>query len=325
MSDLALDFSSQTYSASMKKKKSPSIPDSGCEAVIVSHFGVKVLVRFADASTRTENVKRNSGHVVGDDVRISPEGQLKRLPRRTVLTRWDNNAKVRAVAANLDSLGIVVAPAPQTPPGFIERILVAAYAAGLNPFIILNKIDLPTAALLESRLEEEFSNLVDIVRVSATDSYTLSALRQHLATAGRSVLVGVSGSGKSSLLNALIPELDLAVGQLNDDEHGCHITSVSTLTPLPKGGELVDTPGFRDFSPVDVSSEDLAYWYPGFSSILEQHPCRFRNCRHLQEPGCSITAAVASGGLKQERYNLYLHTLAEIEEREKQQSQRGRR
>ncbi|MCA1796686.1 MAG: ribosome small subunit-dependent GTPase A, partial [Geobacteraceae bacterium] len=171
----------------------------------------------------------------------------------------------------------------------------------------------------------EFSALVDIVRVSASDSRNLSDLRQHLVTAGRTVLVGVSGSGKSSLLNALIPELDLAVGQLNDDAHGCHITSVSTLISLPDGGELVDTPGFRDFSPVDVSSEDLAYWYPGFSFILEQQPCRFRNCRHRHEPGCSITAAISSGVLQQERYDLYLQTLTEIEEREKQQSQRGRR
>ena len=318
-------FFTPNIMAFMKKKNSHSAPASGREAVIVSHFGVKVLARFADGTTRMENVKRNSGHVVGDCVTISAAGQLKRLPRRTVLTRWDNNAKVRAVAANLDSLGIVVAPAPQTPPGFIERILVATYAAGLTPFIVLNKIDLPAAAALQSRLEEEFSTLVDIVHVSATDSRNLSALRQHLATAGRTVLVGVSGSGKSSLLNALIPELDLAVGRLSDDDHGCHITSVSTLIPLPDGGELVDTPGFRDFSPVDVSSEDLAYWYPGFSIILEQHPCRFRNCRHRREPGCSITAAVAAGTLKQERYDLYLHTLAEIEEREKQQSQRGRR
>lgn len=309
----------------MKKRTLPSVPETGREGVIVSHYGVKVLVRFADGSTRMENVKRNSGHVVGDCVHISTDGQLKRLPRRTVLTRWDNNAKVRAVAANLDSLGIVVAPVPQTPPGFIERILVATYAAGLKPFIVLNKIDLPPAEALETRLEEEFSALVEIVRVSATDFRNLSALRHHLAAAGRTVLVGVSGSGKSSLLNALIPELDLAVGRLNDDEHGCHVTSVSTLIPLPAGGELVDTPGFRDFSPVDVSSEDLAYWYPGFSPILEQHPCRFRNCRHRHEPGCSITNAVADDTLKQERYDLYLHTLTEIEEREKQQSERGRR
>jgi ribosome biogenesis GTPase len=236
----------------------------------------------------------------------------------------DNSGKPRPLAANLDSLGIVVTSVPQTPPGFVERILVAAYAAGLKPFIVLNKIDLPATSLLREKIEEEFSALAQIVCVSASEKQNLEALRQHLSTAGRTVFVGVSGAGKSSLLNALAPELDLAVGQLNQDQHGCHVTSVSTLITLPDGGELVDTPGFRDFSPVDVSSEDLAYWYPGFSSILGQTPCKFRNCRHRNEPGCSIIAAVDVEMLRRERYELYLEILVEIEEREKQQAQRGR-
>jgi len=308
----------------MKKKTSPAPPGSEREAVIVSHFGVKVLVRFPDGSTHMAHVKRSSGHVVGDCVTICEADQLKRLPRRTLLTRMDNNDKPRPLAANLDSLGIVVAAVPQTPPGFVERILVAAYAAGLKPFIVLNKIDLPATRQLREKLEEEFSPLAAIVCVSASEKHNLEELCQHLASAGRTVFVGVSGAGKSSLLNALVPELDLAVGQLSQDQHGRHVTSVSTLIALPDGGELVDTPGFRDFSPVDVSSEDLAYWYPGFSSILEQTPCKFRNCRHRNEPGCSIIPAVGADTLKPERYELYLQTLTEIEEREKQQSQRGR-
>ncbi len=308
----------------MKKKNSPSKPNATQEAVIISHFGVKVLIRFSDGSTHLAHVKRSSGHVVGDYVTICEADQLRRLPRRTLLTRMDNTGKPRPLAANLDSLGIVVTAAPQTPPGFVERILVAAYAAGLKPFIVLNKIDLPATRLLRENLEENFSSFATIVCVSASEKHNLDGLREHLATAGRTVFVGVSGAGKSSLLNALAPELDLAVGKLNQDQHGCHVTSVSTLITLPDGGELVDTPGFRDFSPVDVSSEDLAYWYPGFSSILEQDPCKFRNCRHRNEPGCSIIAAVDVEMLKNERYELYLQTLAEIEEREKQQAQRGR-
>jgi len=136
-------------------------------------------------------------------------------------------------------------------------------------------------------------------------------LRDFLAK-GRGAFVGVSGAGKSSLMNALCPQAQLEIGSLNDD-HGCHTTSASMLIALPSGGELVDTPGFRDFAPVDVSSEEIAHWFPGFLTILEQSPCRFRNCRHRQEPGCSIKKAIEGGQLTQQRYELYLRSLDDIE------------
>ena len=308
----------------MKKKITTGDRTPGYEGVVVSHYGVKVLVRCSNGGTSMVHVKRNSGHVVGDRVLVSSDGHLQRQPRHTLLNRQDVSGRVRPLAANLDSLGIVVAPRPQSPPGFIERIMVAAYAAGIKPFLVLNKTDLDEAQVFKAELEDSYAALMPLVVVSAKTGRGLDALRHALTVYGRTVLVGVSGAGKSSLLNALVPDMDLAVGELNEREHGCHVTSASTLIALPDGGELVDTPGFRDFTPVDVSSEDLAYWYPGFSAILEHSPCKFRNCRHRQEPGCSIVAAVADATLKSERYELYLRTLAELEEHEQLMSQRGR-
>ncbi|MBN2645068.1 MAG: ribosome small subunit-dependent GTPase A [Desulfuromonadaceae bacterium] len=282
------------------------------DGIIIQHFGVEVAVCRADGSVVTVKVKRNSGHVVGDRVTVQGE-VLTRLDRRTVLQRRDVFNKVKPVAANLDVLGIVVAPQPETPHGFIERAVVAARAAGIRPFLLVNKADFAEAAELSAALRQLFDTIEPCLIVSAKQPGSLLALRRFLAECGRAALVGVSGVGKSSLLNALCPGLALPVGDLNEDLQGAHTSSVSMLMSLPDGGELVDTPGFRDFAPVDVSSEDLSHFFPGFLPILEQASCRFRNCRHRQEPGCAITAAVAQGQMSAERYQRYLETLSELE------------
>jgi len=289
-------------------------PTHGKPGQIISHYGVAVLVRFDDGEEQQVKVKRNSDHVVGDRVTVVGE-RVTSLQRRNALRRRDPFGKVRTLAANLDLLGIVVAVRPQTPPGFIERVVVAARAADIEPLLIVNKQDLPGTWEFDALLHRDFPAMRRL-SVSAKQGSGLEELRHELAEAGRSALVGVSGSGKSSLLNALCPGSDLETGDLNEEDHGCHTTSVSTLLPLPSGGELVDTPGFRDFSPVDVSSEDLSHWFPGLMSVLDEQPCRFRNCRHRQEPGCSIKQAVDQGILSEERYQLYLQTLDELEQLE---------
>ncbi len=299
------------------KKKHVVITETGKEGLIVSHFGVAVLVRYVDVDSNGNHVeervkvKRNSGHVVGDQVQVVGE-VVTGLPRHNALRRRDAFDKVRTMAANLDMLGIVVAPRPETPAGFLERAVVAAHAANIEPCLIVNKCDLASVDSLAEQLGADFPVVTRVFSVSALTGEGLDPLREFLSR-GRSAFVGVSGAGKSSLLNALCPQAHLEIGSLNDDDHGCHTTSVSTLIALPSGGELVDTPGFRDFAPVDVSSEEIAHWFPGFMDILEQQPCRFRNCRHRQEPGCSIKQALENGQLTEQRYELYLRTLDDIE------------
>lgn len=298
-------------------KKKAVTTESGKEGLLVSHLGVAVLVRYDQCDANGQQieervkVKRNSGHVVGDRVRVVGE-VLHGLPRRNALCRRDAFDKVRTMAANLDLLGIVVAPRPETPAGFLERAVVAAHAANIEPCLIVNKCDLDDVDNLTEQLGADFPTVAQMFTVSAHTGQGLDALREFLSR-GRSAFVGVSGAGKSSLMNALCPQAQLEIGSLNDDDHGCHTTSASMLIALPAGGELVDTPGFRDFAPVDVSSEEIAYWFPGFMTILEQQPCRFRNCRHRQEPGCSIKKAIEDGHLSEQRYDLYLRTLDDIE------------
>jgi ribosome biogenesis GTPase / thiamine phosphate phosphatase len=304
-----------------KLDNGPGTPDGpDGDGLILSHFGVAVEVLFADGSRRMVRVKRNSGHVVGDRVRVRGE-VLERLPRQTELRRSDARGAVHLVAANLDVLGIVVAPL--SPVGFIDRAIVAARAAGLEPFVVVNKCDLPEARSLSEALHSTYREAVPFFALSAARGEGLDPLRDFLRQGHRGAFVGSTGVGKSSLLNALCPDIDLKVAEVSDYKYlGRHTTTVSSLHALPGGGELVDTPGFRDFGLVDISCAELAAHFPGFEA-LEEHGCRFHNCRHRQEPGCVVTGLVADGKLCDERYQTYLVVLGEVEAAEASAQRRG--
>lgn len=291
-------------------KRSQQGNAQAASGVIVSHFGVAVEVLFQNEERRMVRVKRNSGHVVGDQVRVVGE-VLERLPRKTELRRSDARGGVHMVAANLDVLGIVVAPG--TPGGFLDRAIVAARAAGLLPFIVFNKCDLPEAREQSTGLAVIYGGILRFFALSAATGEGLEPLRDFLHEGHRGAFVGTTGVGKSSLLNALCPDINLKVGELSDQNWtGRHTTTVSSLHALPGGGELVDTPGFRDFGLVDISTSELVAHFPGFEA-LEQNACRFHNCRHRQEPGCSVRERVESGEIDNDRYQTYLALLTEVE------------
>jgi ribosome biogenesis GTPase len=283
---------------------------------------VSVEVLFCDGAREMVRVKRSSGHVVGDDVLVRGE-VLERLTRRTELRRRDAMGGVHLVGANLDVLGIVVAAFPQPPAGFIDRAIVSARAAGLDPFLVINKCDLDLAADSVAALNGIYAGSVMVFPLSAATGSGLAPLRAFLGAGHRGAFVGTTGVGKSSLLNALCPEIDLKVGGLNLLNYkGCNTTTVSTLHALPDGGELVDTPGFQDFGLVDITMQDLAAHYPGFEET-HQMACRFRNCRHRSEPGCAVIELVAQGRISAERYATYLDILTEVESGELEARQRG--
>jgi len=278
--------------------------------VITAHHGVEVEVAFATGKRRMVRVKRNSGHVVGDDVEVTGE-LLQRLPRRTELRRRDARGGVHLLAANLDVLGIVVALNSLN--GFIDRAIVAARVAKLQPFIVVNKCDLEDTTPLLADLKRIYADSVPVFALSAKSRTGLAPLQAFLKEGHRGVFVGTSGVGKSSLLNAICPAIDLKVGDINvHSGMGRHTTTVSTLHLLSEGGELVDTPGFRDFGLVDILAEELSSHFPGFEEHGEVR-CRFRNCRHRSEPGCAVIRLVELGQIPAERYTTYLELLAEVE------------
>lgn len=289
--------------------------------VIVAHHGIAVLVRFERGGELSVRVKRKSGHVVGDRVEVSGE-RLVRLERRTEVRRRDAKGRVHVVAANLDTLGIVVAPEPLQPPGFIDRAAIAAVEVGMSPLLVVNKADLEGGSAFIKNLEEIHGRQMRILTVSAQTGEGMDRLMDYFEVGRRGLFVGMSGVGKSSLLNQLCPEIDLRVGGLHEiSGQGTHTTTVATLHSLPKGGELVDTPGFRDFGLVDISSETLAttFFNVGADRLP---PCKFTNCRHRSEPECPVLEAIEFGDLSPERYDTYLQLLLEIEAEEEAAWQR---
>ena len=295
-----------------QKKKDSSGSGSERKGVIVAHHGIAVDILFESGERQKVKVKRRAGHVVGDNVVVKDQ-RLMRLPRRTQLCRRDSRGSVRTVGANLDVLGIVVSPLPLPTPGYIDQAIVAAREADLTPVLVINKGDLEDADTFAAGLTSTYGGILDVFVVSAVTGEGLDVLKLYLGQGVRSFFVGITGVGKSSLLNAICPTLDLRVGELYEmGNRGCNTTTVSTLHSLPGGGELVDTPGFNEFGLVDISTDDLAGFFPGFEEAMEGS-CHFRDCRHRTEPGCAVSELVESGRIPEERYNTYLEILAQLE------------
>lgn len=305
-----------------RSKSEGENPAVGNKGTIIAHHGVAVEVLLETGARSMVRIKRRSGHVVGDEVLVSGE-VLHRLPRRTELRRRDITGGIHLVGANLDVLGIVVASLPRPPAGFIDLAVVAARAAGMEPFLVVNKSDMAGSDEFFTSIQAAYDDSLPIFYLSASTGHGLNQLVSFFGQGHRGAFVGTTGVGKSSLLNALCPGIELRVAALkNCNERGCHTTTVSTLHALPEGGELIDTPGFQDFGLVDISAQDLASYFPGFDKISTTG-CRFRDCLHRIEPGCAIIEMVENGELPEDVYSSYLAILQEVEVARAEEERRG--
>jgi len=278
---------------------------------VVAHHGVAVLVRFESGEEKQIWLAPEQRAVVGDRVIVAGR-RLEVKPAIGVLRRRDPRGRERTIASNLDRLFVVIAVEPREPPGYIDRGFVIARAAGIEPAIVVNKLDLPGASELADRLEEIYGDHASIIRVSAETGEGLEALRASIVNGMLGAMVGASGVGKSSLMNALVPDLDLRVSELNRKSgRGRHTTTTATLHSLSNGGYLVDTAGFKDFIAVGVTPTEAAENFPGFESAFEVG-CRFRDCAHKTEPDCAVLAAVESGSIQPGRHRAYLSLLEEL-------------
>jgi ribosome biogenesis GTPase len=247
---------------------------------------------------------------IGDRVLYSPTIQkiVKLLPRKTLLSRPDpHNPRLQLVlAANMDVVVNVVSV--RTPPlrlGLIDRYLIAIQQSGAEPLLCVNKVDLgmPDAVL------QPYQDIgVPIVYCSAATGEGLDELRQRIA--GKlCVFTGHSGVGKSSLLNALAPELSAATAGVSEgNRKGRHTTTSSKIYDLPNGARIIDTPGIRELGLWNVSSDEIRHYFPEFDDFSRQ--CAFSDCSHTHEPRCAVKQALEEGRIPRPRYDAYLRIKA---------------
>lgn len=260
---------------------------------------------------------------VGDEVEIEPENELENTvmivgihPRRNYINRQSPRAKHQhhIIAANLDqSLLVATLRDPRTSQGFIDRFLAASEAYHVPSVIVINKADLFRKK--EQQQFEEWKAMYEavgypVIQTSIKERVGIEAVEAVLK--GKTTLIsGHSGVGKSSLLNAILPQLELNTQEVSDwSGKGMHTTTFAEMYDLPGGGRIIDTPGMREFGMVDISKQELSHFFPEMRERL-QH-CQFNNCLHINEPGCAIKEAVRKGEIAEARFMSYYNILESI-------------
>jgi ribosome biogenesis GTPase len=243
------------------------------------------------------------GLTVGDNVRFDGEVLVDLLPRSSLLSRLGPEGEPQAIAANVDLVLIVAGLDRPVKPGRLLRATTQAWEAGATPLVVLTKVDVDDPDPVVADLGEQLLG-VDVVAVSAHTGEGMDELRDRLVD-HTAVLLGESGAGKSSLINALT-EGDELVGAVREgDAKGRHTTTWRQLVELPGGGALIDTPGVRSLG-LWADEESVEAAFEDIGQLAEQ--CRFRDCAHDAEPGCAVRAAVEDGSLPEARFEQY-HSL----------------
>jgi ribosome biogenesis GTPase len=256
---------------------------------------------------------------VGDVVRfeaanVSDAGLITEREERSnaIIRRSVNLSKEsHVVAANLDRAFLIATVShPPTSTGFIDRFLVTAEAYGIPTTVVFNKCDLsqsnPSDADALAYMTELYETAgYDVLQVSALSEMGLSDLKSAIAESGINMLSGHSGVGKTTLINQLLPGLELRTGDVSSShQKGKHTTTYAEMFPLPSGGYLIDTPGIKGFGLVQLEKDHLHHYFPEMFALLSE--CKFHNCLHRSEPKCAVRSAVEQGVIGEERYANYL-------------------
>ena len=284
--------------------------------IVVSHQGGQILVEIESNDSVECKIKSNLGNIVcGDRVAIEESTSqgyrvMAILPRDNLLQRVDGFGQVRAVAANISQLFVCLSVSPEPNLFLLDQYLLSAEQQQIDVCILLNKVDLLTHVDDPFELQRIYQPMgYEILHTSVKTGLGMERFKQLLRD-HVSVLSGVSGVGKSSLTQWLLPAEDIKIASISAaNEEGRHTTRASRLYHLPVGGDLIDTPGVRGFSPFVDSERPIAHGFREIRLLGEQ--CRFHNCLHLNEPGCAVNEAAASGKIAASRLQSYHKILSQ--------------
>jgi ribosome biogenesis GTPase len=280
---------------------------AGGTGTVLASFGRGVLVQTSTGLVRCGLKGRKLRVVCGDRVvwgyPPSADGPSVESiePHRNLIERIDSRGRPEPVAANIDKLAIVVAPQPATDWFLVDRYWAGAVLKDLDALIIVNKKDLGLEAI-EPQLDEYRKLNLNCIEVSCQSRAGMGDLEKFLST-GVSLLVGQSGVGKSSLVNALAPEAEAQTAELTRDAEGRHTTTTARWYQLTPTSAIIDAPGVRDFAP---PAHLVRAAERGFVEIHERSvQCRFKDCHHMEEPGCAVRTAVINQQISTRRYESY--------------------
>lgn len=293
--------------------------------LIIAHFGKQIDVQALEGDRKGEitrcHVRTNLGALVtGDRVIWRPGsddlGVIVALQERdNLLQRPDKFGQIKPVAANIDQIILVIAPEPEPHDNLIDRYLVAAENCDITPVLLLNKTD-----LIDSHNQADIATLLDryaalgyaVEQTSAHAAPDEDQTIESLLKNRTSVFVGQSGVGKSSIIRRLLQDTSIRVGEVSQSTgKGIHTTTTARLFPLDFGGDLIDSPGIREFGLWHMDVEDLEYGFREIRPLIGT--CRFRNCRHQAEPGCALHEAEQNGTISPARMQSFRRIYGEME------------
>jgi ribosome biogenesis GTPase len=234
------------------------------------------------------NLHQRKNYIIRKSINLSKQGQI--------------------IAANLDqALLVVTLASPRTSLGFIDRFLVTAEAYDIPAKLVFNKLDLFSDEGL--KILADYQSVYESIGypcydVSALEGTNINQI-QELLKDKVTLFSGHSGVGKSSLINSLLPDLELRTSEVSEwSDKGTHTTTFAEMFELPEGGFIIDTPGIRELGVIDIEKHELGRFFPEMRSRMQN--CRFNNCRHINEPGCAVLAALENGEIELSRYESYL-------------------
>ena len=278
-------------------------------ARVIATFGRQSLIADSTHIWQATRRGRREDIVVGDcvvaSVASAEQARIESIePRTTLLFRTDKY-RTKELAANVDQVIVVFAARPAFNRWFVWKALVAASAAGIEPLVLRNKADLAESDDAISFLQQISELGWRTLTLSAKgDSGRACELLLHEVTGRKSLMVGQSGMGKSTLLNMVIPDARARTQEFSERLNaGKQTTTASRWFTFDGDSALVDSAGFEEFGLTHLHFDQVAATFPEFCALLGH--CRFQDCRHLQEPGCAVRAALTDGGIAPERYEFY--------------------